>query len=462
MADGILSKPVINRTKCNTCGVCVSRCPAEYLPDLKKEKLSLRGEVYRFADSSVKKVDVSSCQLACPIGQDPRGYIKLISDKKFEEALVLIRQTNALPSVTGYVCNHPCEQQCVANSIGEPASIKSLKRFVVDNYYVPEPKMAMSNTKNGKKVTIIGAGPAGLAAAYELVKKGYKVEIIEGFSKAGGMLYWAIPAFRLPREILNRDIQYITKMGVSIKTGIKFGIDLKLNDINKAGADAVIMAIGTHKGLEAGIENKKQVTGYMDCLTFLRLYAAGERISLGDDVLVIGGGNAAFDTARSARRCGSKNVTIVYRRSAAEMPADTDEVNEAKDEGIKIKYLTLPVRILKTGDSIEGLECVKAKLGKPDESGRRIPVAVKESEFVLKATSIISAVGQQPDLSWNKEKLPIKLTSSNTFVTGEDGMTGLEGVFAAGDCVKGPTSVVEAMADGKKVAQSVDLYLSKK
>ena len=466
MVEGRTHRPIIDTAKCDTCSVCIKGCPAEITPEMRKEESSLRGRIYKEVKTvpsiNIDKVfEMPPCQLACPIQQDVRGYTNLIANKKYKEAMAVIRETNALPSVCGYICHHPCEEKCVRNLVDEPVSIKTLKRFVADfddgRLFPPE-----VSQKKGKKVSIIGSGPAGLAAAYELARMGYQVEALEAFSEPGGMLRWAIPPFRLPRNILNRDIKYIERMGVTIKTSVKFGVDVSLSDLRKDGAGAIIMAIGTHEGLKMGVKDDEYVRGYIDCLTFLRKYASGEQIELGDKTIVVGGGNAAIDSARSALRSGVKEATILYRRSYEEMPADRDEVKEAQAEGIEINYLAMPVKITKKDGEIQGLECLKTRLGEPDESGRRRPIPIEGSEFIMDTSSIISAVGQRPDLSWNREGLPFNFSPMNTFIVDDSCLTNIEGVFATGDALNGPTTVVEAMASGKRAASSVDIYLSGK
>ena len=459
-------RPIVDNEKCNVCAVCIKGCPAETILEMRAEESSLRGLLYKEIKTApsinVDKIfDMPPCQSACPIHQDIMGYTKLIAERKYEEALKLVRETNALPSVTGYICSHPCEEECRRNLADEPVPIKTLKRFVTDfdsGKLIP-PEISH---KKWKKVSIIGSGPAGLAAGYDLSTIGYQVEIIEAFSEPGGMLRWAIPTFRLPRHVLNRDIEYIEKMGIVIKTGVKLGVDVSLSDLKKGGADAVIMAIGTQQGLKPKIENDEHSMRYTDCLTFLRKYANGERVDLGDKVVIIGGGNAGIDCARSALRCGAKEVTMIDILDYEEIAADGDETKEAQAEGVKTNYLTMPTRIINKDGEIQALECVKTKLSEPDELGRRNPLPIRGSEFIINTTSIISATGQRPDLSWNREGLPFNLSPTNTFITDDNCLTNVEGVFAAGDAVNGPTKIIEAMASGKRVARFVDLYLSNK
>jgi NADPH-dependent glutamate synthase beta subunit-like oxidoreductase len=441
--------------------VCLKACPAEAIPDFRHEPESLRGKLYARSDSepriNVAKVfDLPNCQAECPIRQDVRGYMRLVAEGRYGEALELIREANPLPSVCGYVCNHPCESACRRGRVDDPLSIRSLKRFVTDFDDGRLNPPGVGKPK-GKKVAIIGSGPAGLAAGHELARMGYQVEIIESYREAGGLLAWAIPGFRLPRKILQRDIDYIRKMGVTIRTGIHFGSDAKIADLRKNGASAVIVATGTQKSLKLNIENEDRHEGYLDCLDFLKACSDGGDVGLDRRVLVIGGGNAAVDTARSALRKGGSEVIIVYRRSLEEMPADREEIDEALREGARIEYLTAPKKMLVSGGKVTGLECLKTELREADQSGRKRPVPVEGSEFVIEAGSIISAVGQEPDYG------PVTggLASGNKAVSidRETLQADMEGVFAAGDFVNGAGTVVQAMASGKKAAQAVARYL---
>jgi len=455
---------VIQYDRCETCGVCLQACPAEVIPEMRKEEDSLRGRICRDTDTEPrsnlsKSFGPPRCQAACPIGQDVRGYMRLIFEGRYREALALIRDANPLPSICGYVCHHPCERACTRGEVDDPLSIRSLKRFVADydegTLTPPEQQAGKS-----KKVAVIGSGPAGLTAAYELAKKGYGVEIMESYREPGGMLAWAIPAFRLPRSVLKRDINYIIKMGVEISTGICFGRDVTVEDLRRKGFHAVILATGTQKSLKMNILNENGLPGCMDCLSFLKRCSEGEPPSLGNRVLVVGGGNAALDTARSALRLGAGKVSLVYRRSMEEMPADREEVEDAVGEGIEIIVLTAPVKILVAGGKAGGLECVKTRLGEPDASGRKRPIPVEGSQFEILADTVISAVGQQQDYGVISDGL--SRTDGTIGIDAEGMQTDVEGVFAAGDFVNGPTTVVEAMASGKKAAQAVDVYLKEK
>jgi NADPH-dependent glutamate synthase beta subunit-like oxidoreductase len=454
--EGRTHKPVLDHEKCETCGVCLQACPSEIVPSMRSEEQSLRGKIYEHSDLEPrlnlgKVFGAPRCQMACPIRQDVRGYMRLIAEGRYREALALIREVNPLPSVCGYVCHHPCEAACTRGRVDDPLSIRSLKRFLAeyDTGNVSPP--AVEAHKN-KKVVIVGSGPAGLTAAYELAKKGYELEIVESYSEPGGLLAWAIPKFRLPREVLKKDIDHIRKMGVQFRTNTCFGQDMAWDDLQNGQAEAVIVATGTQKSLKLRIKHEDDFHGYSECLAFLRCYNQGEAISLGSRVLVVGGGNAAVDSARSAIRLGATEVTIVYRRGSEEIPADKEEIDDALREGIRIQYLTAPVRTLGDKGRVTGLECVRTELKDADASGRRKPVPLEGSEFVLKADSIISAVGQQSDYgvlgSYSMDRESLGTTEKN--------------VFVAGDFVNGPTTVVEAMASGKMAAEAVEQCLEGK
>ncbi len=451
--EGRTHKPVLDHEKCETCGVCLQACPAEVVPPMRLEERSLRVRLYEPSDieprvNPDKIFGAPRCQEACPIGQDVRGYMKLIAQGRFRKALEVIRETNPLPSVCGYVCHHPCEAACTRGRVDDPLSIRSLKRFLAE-YDRGKPKTPVAKRLRNKKVVILGSGPAGLTAGYELATKGYRLELIESYAEPGGLLAWGIPEFRLPRDVLKRDIEYIQNLGVTFRTKTCFGKTLFWEDLRSGGADAVIIATGTQQGLKLRIKNEGAFVGYFDCLAFLRKYNQREEISLGPRVLVVGGGNAAVDSARSALRLGAREVTIIYRRGFEEMPADREEMEDALKEGVKIRYRTAPVKMVEENGRISGLECVRTELSEADGSGRRRPVPVEGSEFVLEGDSVIAAVGQKADL----HVLGSRSISRESLTTSE------KDVFVAGDFVNGPTTVVEAMASGKRAAQAVHGYL---
>jgi heterodisulfide reductase subunit A len=461
MVEGRTHKPVIEYDKCETCGVCIQACPAELVPEMRREEDSLRGLIYGHSNADPrlnlgKTYGPPRCEAACPIGQDVCGYMRLIFEGRHREAIDLIRNANPLPSVCGYVCHHPCERACTRGGVDEALSIRALKRFVAEYHDVSS---TPSNRQSRKKarVAVVGSGPAGLAAAHELAKTGYAVEVIESYREPGGMLAWAIPAFRLPRAALRRDIEHIRRMGVEIRTGISFGPGITVEDLRNRGAHAIILATGTQKSAKMKIRNENGLQGCMDCLTFLKKCADGEPPPLGKRVIVVGGGNAAVDTARTALRRGAARVSLVYRRSLDEMPADREEVEDALREGIEMMVLAVPVKILASDGKTIGLECMKTELGEADASGRRRPVPLEGSEFEILGDTVISAVGQVQEYSDVTRGLGLE--EGPMEVNRETMHTVVEGVFAAGDFVNGSTTVVEAMGSGKKAARAVDAYL---
>jgi NADPH-dependent glutamate synthase beta subunit-like oxidoreductase len=456
--EGRLYIPKIDPGACGKCGVCSHGCPAELILEQRSEESTLRGHVYQgkmTVPNVLARPDIMPpCQEACPLHQDIRACISLIGEGAFHEALEVIRETNPLPSVTGYVCHHPCEAACTRNIVDSPPSIKALKRFVTD--YGKDKKTPRYKSSSSQKIVVIGSGPAGLTASYDLVTKGYPVEIIEARNEPGGMLRWAIPDFRLPRNILTRDIEHIKQMGVVIKTGIKLGSDLALADLLRQGAAAVIVAVGTQKSMPLDFGGRR-TEGLIDCLDFLYRYANNEKPRIGEKVVVIGGGNAALDAARTALRCGARDVQILYRRSRDEMPADKSEICHAEADGVKIVDSVMPLGLNHASGHLD-LKCVRTAPDARDSSGRYQSVPVTGSEFIMKSNTIISAIGQKPDLSF--ESASIGATPDGLIVTDKTGSTSLEGVFAAGDAVSGPGTVVQAMAQGRLVAGAVDAYIT--
>jgi len=419
---------------------------------------SLRGFVYRNSQL-IDFIKKPPCQLACPIGQDIRLFTKLSYEGNYYQALEVLREVNALPGVTAYVCHHPCESGCTRAVFDESVAVRALKRFIVDNHFDSNPSSRYSAVHENKKIVIIGSGPAGLAAGYELIRLGYKVRIIEKLSEPGGMLRWAIPSFRLPRSVLFGDLKHLEGMGINIETNIALGSDMTVADLKAQGTDAIVIAVGTHRSLEIPLKGAK---GAIDCLSFLKSYADGEPLKLGSNVVVIGGGNAALDAARVAKRTGTECVTVVYRRGYEEMPADKQEVSDAITEDIAFEFLTQPIEIINKNKKITALGCVKMRLGEVDASGRKKPVPVQGSEFLIPASNVIMAVGQNPDLSWNREERTCKVSTGNTLMIDDACATNIEGVFAAGDCVTGPSTIVEAMGSGRKAAFAVANFLSRK
>ncbi|MBN2200092.1 MAG: NADH-quinone oxidoreductase subunit NuoF [Candidatus Aminicenantes bacterium] len=409
-----------------------------------------------------KEIISSPCQYTCPIGQEASTYIALIAQKKFEEAYQVIRKDNPLPSVCGRVCSRTCESACKAGEIGDPIAIRALKRFVMDwakekGLDVPV-KFPMTKTQ---KVAIVGAGPAGLSAGYMLARQGYPVRIFEALPVPGGMLAVTIPSHRLPKDILQEDIDYIIKSGVTLRTNAALGKDFTLDDLFGQGYKAVFLATGAHKPIEIGVPGE-EAEGVLQALEFLKDVHLGRPPELGARVAIVGGGNSAVDAARVALRDKSvKKVTILYRRTRKEMPAYPEEVEAALEEGIKIEFLAAPTRVRTKGGRVVGVECQKMTLGEKDASGRAKPVPVPGSEFQVPADTLILALSERAYTPYLKDSDGLILSPEwGTIVADPVTMaTTRPGVFAGGDVVTGPSSVVEAIAAGKAAAQSIEDYL---
>jgi NADH-quinone oxidoreductase subunit F len=407
-----------------------------------------------------KGIISSACQHACPLEQDVPCYVGLIAQGKYTEALKIIRKENPLPGICGRVCTHPCEAKCRAGKGGAvPIKIKALKRFITD--YEMREKIDVnikSKGRNGRKVAIIGSGPAGLSCGYYLALEGYDVVIFECLPVAGGMLAVGIPEYRLPRDILDYEIGVIKKAGVEIKTNTTVGQDISFEDLRK-DYDAVFITTGAHAGLKLHIEGE-ELNGVIDAVDFLRKVSLGQKPKIGQKVAVIGGGNAAIDAARTAHRLG-KDVKIYYRRTRKEMPAMHEEIEEAISEGISIELLTAPIRAIGSDGVLTGVEFIRMKLGEVDESGRARPIPIEGSEFVVDIDALIPAISQEPDIKSVIKESGLKFTKWNTIEANpETFYTDIEGVFAGGDVVTGPDTVTKAIADGKIAASMIDKFVN--
>ena len=398
----------------------------------------------------------SPCSIECPANCDVQGYIKHIYHGEYLDAVKLIKDTIPLPASIGRVCPALCENACRRKRKDESLGICSLKRFAADKEEI-NPYMPDQGKSTGKKIAVIGGGPAGLSAAYQLRRFGHAVEIFEAQNKAGGMLRYGIPEYRLPKELLDKEISLIEKMGVKINYNKKLGKEIAFKDIQK-NYDALLLAIGAWSAAKMRVEGE-EAPGVYKGIDFLFRVINNEKIKLGDNVLVVGGGNTAMDCARTALRMGVKNVTIVYRRTKAEMPALPFEITEAEHEGIKFQFLTAPLKIEKHGEKLK-LRCIKMQLGEPDSSGRRKPLEVPDSEFALDADTIISAIGQKVGVSGIKDS-SLALTKWETIQVNPDTChTNIKNVFSAGDCVTGADLAVRAIGAGRTAAYSIDQYLN--
>jgi homotetrameric NADPH-dependent glutamate synthase len=444
---------------CKGCRICVEMCPGKVLEI--DEGAFLRGfhpvvVVHPEDCYVIGEGRTAPCQLACPAKLDVQGYVTLISEGRFKEALELIRERIPFPAVCGRVCHRPCESECNRSNLDESLAIAALKRFVADYESDIEPPTPVERTRD-EKVAIIGAGPAGLTAAYDLVQLGYGVTVFEALPVAGGMLTVGIPAYRLPRDVLQAEIEYIERAGVEIRTNTPIGEEVTLDDLRQE-YDAIFISVGAHKSQKLAVLGE-DLEGVLSGVSLLRDLNLGKEVKLGGKVAVIGGGNVAVDAARSALRLGAEKVSILYRRSRAEMPANEWEIEDAEEEGVEIHYLAAPTRILGRKGKVVGLECIRMELGEPDESGRRRPIPVEGSEFTVEADVVVSAIGQVPDLSFLQNN-GLETTKWGTIAADADTLlTSEAGVFAGGDAVSGPATAIEAIAAGKKAALSIHRYL---
>ena len=407
----------------------------------------------------------SPCQNTCPIEMDIPSYIALIRAERFEDAYKVMLRTNPFPSVCGRVCDHKCQAKCRRGKMDEPLAIKFLKRFITDN--APRPKIGPVPVTRKEKIAVVGAGPAGLTAARDLALRGYKVTVFEELPEPGGMLRWAIPAYRLPRNTLDGEINDVRALGVEIKCNTRIGKDIPFDKLGN-DFDYVYLAPGAHKSQKLGVEGE-DAPGVYGGVEFLRdfnnneaAWTKGEK-TLGDKVAVIGGGNSAIDAARCAARLGC-DVTILYRRLRQDMPAAIEEIEAAEHEDIKIEYLVAPLKILSTKGKVTGIVCERMKLGDFDKSGRKRPIAVPGSEFTLSVDAVIAAVGQMSDLSFVPKESGVNINKWATFdlASGSKSRTANEKFYAGGDAVTGPDTVIGAIAAGHLAAKDIDAAIRTK
>jgi len=406
---------------------------------------------------------ISPCENACPANVNIPGYVALVAAGRFIDAYNLIKQENPFPAVCGRICTHPCEKKCRRASVDEAVAICDLKRFVADYAYRNEKsfKNDIVFPKNGKSVAIIGAGASGLTCGYYLVRIGYTVDVYESHPVAGGVLAFGIPEYRLPKEVLDHEIDLIKQAGVNIILNTEVGKDIDFKTL-KAKYDSVYIATGAQFPIKVNIHGEN-LPGVLHGIDFLRNVNLNREVKIGDTVAVIGGGNTAIDSARTALRLGAKKVIVLYRRMIDAMPAYLTEIQEALAEGVEIIELTAPVRFIegKCG-KVEQVECIKMSLGDFDKSGRRKSVVIEGSNFFIHVDTVIPAVSQYSDLPFVR-KDEIGVTPWGTFIVEDDTlMTTMDGVFAGGDVARGPDTVIQAIADGKKAAVSIDKYLGGK
>ena len=428
---------------CVGCLICERVCPT----------LSIKaGE-----DLVIEKRERVPCVLTCPAGTNVHGYVVLTAEGKYEEALSLIKETLPIPRVLGRICPAPCEEKCNRKLLEESISIRAIKRFVADTVKGQPPLPEIEGKE--EKVAVIGSGPAGLSCAYWLQLGGYKVTIFEALPVAGGMLYVGIPGYRLPKDVLEEEIKAIERLGVEIKTSTPINKELTIDDLLKQGYKAVFISMGAHRSQRIGIPGE-DADGVIHGVDFLRDINLGREVKTKGKLIVIGGGDVAIDSARSALRLGAEEVTILYRRTKVEMPSREEEAEAAETEGVKIEYLVAPTEILTENGKVNSIRCTRMELGEPDASGRRRPIPIPGSEFDLKIDVVIPAIGQAPETS-PLENSGINIGKRGTIeadpVTLE---TSRKGVFAGGDCQTGSSIAVEAVAAGARAAESIIRYLN--
>lgn len=452
--------------KCTGCGDCQKVCPITIRNDFEMG-LTTRHPIHRLFPQAVpnayaiERKGIPPCQEACPAGVNVVGYMNLTGLGKFDEALALVRERMPFAAICGRICFHPCEDACKRGQIDAPLAICHTKRFLGD-YELQKNTFSHPPIKpeRNQKVAIIGSGPAGLSAAYYLRLEGYSVTIFEKLPIAGGMLAVGIPAYRLPKSILQAEIQHLIDMGITITTCVTFGKDVTFNSLAQDGFQAFFLATGLHQSLPLGIDGEG-LDGVIGGTDFLRKIALNDPIDVKKRVIIIGGGNVAIDCARTCLRQGADEVIILYRRSRSEMPAWDIEVEEAEHEGVQFIFLATPKRLIGANGKLTALEYIRMKLGKPDASGRRRPIPIEGSETVIDTSMVIVAIGQAPESN---------LLSTYVAETSREGLfitdpytlaTSIPGVFAGGDCTLGPASFVQAVAHGRKAADAIHAYLSK-
>jgi dissimilatory sulfite reductase flavoprotein subunit len=405
------------------------------------------------------------CTFKCPSGIDIRGYVMHVSqselygrttEQSLEEAWYMLTDKNPLPATTGRVCPHPCESECNRGALEGPLNINNIERYMGD-YGIKKgfPLKKLTDEKKAESVAVVGSGPAGLSCAYQLARRGYGVTVYEAFEKAGGMLRYGIPSYRLPDDVLDAEIKKIQDIGVDIKLKTRVGKDVSFDDLRKNNK-VVFMGIGAHTGKKLNVPGE-DATNVMTGAEFLNRVNAGQKVDIGDKVVVIGGGNSAIDAARVAVRLGA-DVTLSYRRTRDEMPAIEHEIHSAEEEGVKFEYLTAPVEVVVEGGKATGLKLKRMELGEPDESGRRRPVPVEGSEFTIPATFVCPSISQEPQ--W--EGLEEVKNEWGWISADAGGKTSTEGVFAGGDVTNQLGLVTEAIGLGRMAAEAIDDYIQNK
>ncbi|MEJ2366614.1 MAG: FAD-dependent oxidoreductase [Deltaproteobacteria bacterium] len=461
--------PRVDMEKCTNCKECIRVCPIHMYDDF-NESVGFRTAIDYFNPETAKegeynifKEDMPICQATCPANLNIRSYVGLIADGKYAESLAVIRQRLPFALSIGRVCPHPCETACNRGYVDEPIAICGLKRFVADweMHHQVDPPVEVPDQFHPEKVAIVGGGPASLSCAFFLAKAGYHSVVFEAMPEPGGMFRYGIPEYRLPTETLMREINWILAHGVELRCNTRIGKDISFGDLQR-DYGAVFVGVGAWTGMKLGIAGE-DMQGVVDGVQFLRDANSGKKIDAKGRVIIIGGGNVAMDAARVSWREGFDEVHVVYRRTRKEMPASPWEIEAAEHEGIKFQFLVAPVEVVGDKGRMTGLKCLKMELGEPDASGRRRPVPIEGSDFVIEAENLIAAIGQRPDIKFIPEDSGLEITRWNTFSVDQDTFqSNVPGIFSAGDVETGPDIAIRACANGRKAALGIVRYIEAK
>ena len=439
--------------------MCPVARPSEYDVALAKRKAIFKPYAQAIPGGfAIEKLDTAPCRMACPANLNVQGYVQMVKEGKYREAIEIIMKDLPFPGILGRICPHACEKSCRRLEVDEPISIRELKRVAADHTDLKEIPIPQITPKE-EKIAIVGSGPAGLTAAYFLAQEGYRVSVYEAMPEAGGMMRYGIPEHRLPRPVLDAEIENLKRYGIEIYTNTAIGKDLTIEELQKHGAKAVFLGNGAWKGLKLRIQGE-EFKGVEDVTTFLRDVQLGKLEKLQGKAVIIGGGHSALDGARVALRLGADEAHIIYRRSRTEMLAEPEEIEEAEKEGIKIHFLVAPVKITGNKGKVTGIECIRTRLTEPDTSGRRKPIPVEGSEFLIEADHIIPAIGQEPDLALLGDNSDLAVSKWNLLMVNPETLqTSIPGIFAGGDVITGPATVIEAVDAGKRAAKYMSKFL---